>query len=77
MTRKKFSKLMERAADLPESALDELADIMIDMEARYYGVYATDEDERIALKRSQDDVGAGRFASEDDVKKVFRHFHRA
>jgi hypothetical protein len=77
MTKKKFNELIERAAGLPESALDELAQIMHDMEARYYGVYATDKDERAALKRSQDDVRAGRFANESDVERVLRHFHRA
>lgn len=77
MTRNKFNELMERASGLPESALDELADIMLDMEARYCGVYITDKDDRVALKRSQDDVSAGQFASESDVKRVFRHFHRA
>jgi hypothetical protein len=77
MTKKKFNELIERAADLPESALDELAQIMQDMEARYYGVYVTDKDERAALKRSQDDVRAGRFANASDVEKVLRHFHRA
>jgi hypothetical protein len=77
MTREKFNELMQRAAGLPESALDELADIMLDMEDRYCGVYITDKDERAALKRSEDDVRAGRFASDDDIKKIFRHFHRA
>jgi hypothetical protein len=77
MTKEKFNELMQRAAGLPESALDELADFILDMEDRYSGVYITNKDERAALKRSEHDVTAGRFASDDDIKKVFRHFHRA
>lgn len=77
MTKKKFDELMERAAGLPESALDELAEIMLDMEQRYHGVYVTDKDERAALKRSHEDMSARRFANKDDVERVFRHFHRA
>ena len=50
---------------------------MLGIEARYYGVYVTNKDDRAALKHSQDDIRHGRFASDDDIKKVFHRFHRA
>jgi hypothetical protein len=70
-------ELMERAAEWPEEAQVELVQSMEDIEARYCGVYITNKDDRAALKRSQDDVQHGRFASHDHAKKVFHRFHRA
>lgn len=77
MTKKQIHELMERAAEWPEEAQDELVRSMEDIEARYYGVYITNKDERAALKCSEDDIKHGRFALHDDVKKVFHRFHRA
>jgi hypothetical protein len=68
---------MQRAAEWPEDAQDELVRSMMDIEARYHGVYVTNKHERAALKRSEDDVRHGHLASDDDVKKVFHRFHRA
>jgi hypothetical protein len=70
-------ELIERAAEWPEEAKDELVQSMLGIEARYYGVYVTNKDDRAALKRSQDDMHHGRFASDDDIKTVFHRFHRA
>lgn len=72
-----IDELLERAAGLPEPARDELVQSMLDIEARYLGVYVTDQEERSALKRSQEDVRNGRLASDDDIKSVFRYFKRA
>jgi len=77
MTKSEIHELMERAAEWPEDAQDELVRSMKDIEARYNGVYITSKDDRAALKRSQNDMQYGRFASHDDIKKVFHKFHRA
>jgi hypothetical protein len=77
MTKNKLQEFVERAAEWPEDAQEELMQSMLDIEARYYGVYITNEEERAALKRSAEDVRHGRFATDDHVKKVFHHFHRA
>jgi hypothetical protein len=77
MTKDEMHELMERAAEWPEDAQDELVRSMMDIEARYHGVYITTKDERAALKRSEDDVRHKHFASDGDVKKVFHRFHRA
>jgi hypothetical protein len=77
MEKKDFQKLLERATELPDEAQNEIMQFMLDTEARYYGVYVTDKDERAALERSQDDVINGRFAADDHVRKVLRFFHRA
>jgi hypothetical protein len=72
-----LDELIERAADWPKEAREELVRSMQDIEARYHGVYITTKDDRVALKRSAEDVRQNRYASHDDVKKVFHHFHRA
>jgi len=70
-------EIVERAAEWPEQARDELEEAMLNVEARYYGVFITSKDDRAALKRSDQDVRANRFASESDIKRVFQHFNRA
>jgi hypothetical protein len=71
-----LNQLIERAADWPEEARQELVESMLDIEARYHGVYITTKDDRAALKKSGDDISAGRFAALDDVRKVFHRFRR-
>ncbi len=72
-----LSELIKRSADWPDEARQELVESMIDIEARYHGVFITTKEDRAALKQSEADVRENRFASHDDVKKVFHHFHRA
>jgi hypothetical protein len=77
MNKKESHELMERATKWTDDAQDELAESMLNIEARHCGVYVTDKDERAALKKSHDDVRNKRFATEHDIKRVFRAFHRA
>lgn len=77
MTKDEIRDLLVRAAEWPEDAQDELLRSMLDIEARYHGVYITSKEERAALKRSEDDMRHARYATHEDVKSVFRNFHRA
>lgn len=70
-------EIAQRAADWPEQAREELVESMLSIEARYYGVYITTQEDRVALKQSAEDVREGRFASYDDAEKVFHRFNRA
>jgi hypothetical protein len=70
-------ELTERASDWPQEAQHELVQSLLDIEARYQGVYVTTKDDRDALKRSEEDFRAGNFASNEEVRKVFHQFHRA
>jgi hypothetical protein len=72
-----LNELMERAAEWPEEARRELVESMQDIEARYHGVYITTKDDRAALKQSADDIRENRFATHDNVRKVFYRFHQA
>jgi hypothetical protein len=72
-----LSELIERAAEWPEEARQELVESMLDIEARYHGVYITTKEDRAALQQSANDIRDNRFASRDEVRKVFHRFHRA
>ena len=77
MAKEEITQLFQRAKAWPEDAQQELAQSMEGIEARYYGVHVVTREDRAALKRSEDDVKNGRFASEKDIKKVLLNFHRA
>jgi hypothetical protein len=70
-------EIVERVPEWPEQAREELVESMLSIEARYYGVYITTKEDRVALKKSAEDVHEGRFASNEDTKKVFHRFNRA
>jgi hypothetical protein len=70
-------EIVDRAAAWPEQAREELEESMLNVEARYYGVYVATKDDRAAIKRSADDMQQNRFASETDIKRVFHRFNRA
>jgi hypothetical protein len=69
--------IVDRAAEWPAQAREELEESMLSVEARYYGVYIATKDDRAALKQSAEDMRNNRFAPTTDVEKVYRHFHRA
>ena len=77
MTKDQFRALVERAADWPEEAQTELLQSMVQIEAKYGGVYHIDDDERAALERSAEDIRKGRFATDDAVEAVFSRFRNA
>jgi hypothetical protein len=80
MAKKDTDEIQEiagRAAEWPEQAREELVESMLSIEARYFGVYITTKDDRLALKKSADDIRHNRFAAEEDIKRVFHRFNRA
>ena len=76
MTKEQITVLLERAADWPEEAQAELVQAMLEIEAKYGGVYQLDEEERAALEHSAEDVKLGRFASDEEVAEVFARIRR-
>ena len=76
MTKEQITILLERAAGWPEEAQAELVQAMLEIEAKYGGVFQLDEEERAALDRSAEDVRLGRFATDDEVAEVFARIRR-
>jgi hypothetical protein len=73
---KQLKGILDRVGSWPKDAQEELIRSVTEIESRYTKVYHLDDDERAALKRSEDDVRHGRFPTSDGVEFVFDKFHR-
>ena len=76
MTKEQITNLLERAADWPEEAQSELVQAMLEIEAKYGGIYYVDDEERAALEQSAEDIRLGRFASDEEVAEIFARIRR-
>ena len=76
MTTDQIQALINRAAKLPAEAQAEIAQSISDIEAKYTQVYNLDDAERAEIAESDEDVRLGRFASPEEVAKVFSLFDR-
>jgi hypothetical protein len=65
-------KLLEQVESWPQEDQEELAEYAREIEARRTGVYRLSEDERAALAQSSEDVGAGRFATDEEIAAIFK-----
>lgn len=68
--------LMERAASWPEEAQAELVRFMIDTEAKHFGVYRLDDEDRTRIERSMAAARRGEFASDDEVAALFARYRK-
>jgi hypothetical protein len=69
LTRQEIASILDRIAELPPEAHDELIESVAQIEAKY-GVYRPNEEERAALDRSLEDVRRGRFASPEKIEGI-------
>lgn len=69
---KKLKDLMERAETWPETAQEELAAAMEEIETKHTGLYRLSEDERKGVERGLEDMRKGKFASDEKVAAIFR-----
>ena len=76
-TQQKVESLIKEVSELPEDAQEELVQSLVEMRAEHLGVYNVDDDERAALSRSAEDVRFGRFASDDEIERIFARYRRA
>ncbi len=74
MTINQLQELIERAAELPEAAQAEIAQSIVEIEAKYSRVYHFDDEDRAAIAQSDEDIRLSRFASEKEVEEVFGRF---
>jgi hypothetical protein len=75
-TTKSLTALMERAASWPEEAQAELVRFMIDIEAKHFGVYRLDDEDRARIERSLAAARRGEFASDDDIAALFARYRK-
>ena len=73
-TQERIESLIRQVTDLPEEAQAEVVQSLLDLRSQHLGVYQLDQEEREALSRSAEDVRLGRFASDEEIEKVFAHY---
>jgi hypothetical protein len=71
---KTLEALMERAASWPEEAQAELVRFMIDTEARHFGVYRLDDEDRARIEHSLAAAKRGEFATDEEVEALFGRY---
>jgi hypothetical protein len=71
---KALDALMERAASWPEEAQAELVRFMIDTEAKHFGIYRLDDEDRARIERSLAAARRGEFAADHEVEALFRRY---
>ena len=69
--------LIRQTAGLPDEAQAELVQSLVEMRSQHLGIYHLDDEERVALARSGDDMCRGRFASDDAVEETFARYRTA
>jgi hypothetical protein len=73
---KSLEALMERAAAWPDEAQAELVQFMIDTEARHFGVYRLDAEDRARIEESIAAARRGEFATDEEVAALFRRYRK-
>lgn len=73
-TQEKVASLIQQTVDLPEEAQADFVQTLLEMRFQNTGVYQLNDEEREALDRSEEDVRAGRFASEEEMEATFARY---
>lgn len=68
--------ILDRIADWPKEAQEELMQSIADIEARHMGVYRLSDDERAAVREGLAQAARGEFVPDDVVETYFSK-HRA
>lgn len=77
MKTKRLTDILERVETWPAHAQDELAEIVLDIEAGLKDVmYEATPDELEAIDRGLRDAAEGKFATNEEVEATFAKFRR-
>jgi hypothetical protein len=77
MTKDQLKAVLDRVLTWPPKAQEEAVASLQTIEEDFMGSHELSSSDREALARSAEDVRAGRFASDEKVKKAFDRFRRA
>jgi len=72
----KLKDILRRAEAWPVEAQDELVEIALEIEAQLGGTYDATPEELEAIDRGLRDAAEGRFATDEQVEKVFAKYRR-
>jgi hypothetical protein len=66
--------ILDRIADWPEDAQQEVMQSIVDIEKKHFGVYRLSEDERAAVLRGLEEMRERKFATDEQVEAVFNRY---
>jgi predicted transcriptional regulator len=66
--------ILDRIADWPEEAREELMQAIVDIEAKHLGVYRLSGDERAAVREGLAQAARGEFLPDDVVAEYFNKY---
>jgi predicted transcriptional regulator len=66
--------ILDRIADWPEEAQEELMQAIADIEAKHLGVYRLSDDERAAVREGLAQAARGEFVPDDVVAEYFNKY---
>jgi predicted transcriptional regulator len=66
--------ILDRIADWPEAAQDELMQAIVDIEAKHTGVYRLSDDERAVVREGLVQAARGEFVPDDVVAAYFNKY---
>jgi predicted transcriptional regulator len=73
---KAAESILDRIADWPKEAQEELMQSIVDIEARHLGVYRLSDDERAAVRKGMAQADRGEFVPDNVIEDYFNK-HRA
>jgi hypothetical protein len=77
MTKDQVKAVLDRVLTWPAEAQEEAVASLQTIEEEFMGSHELSSDDRDALARSAEDVRRGRFATDEEVRKVFDRYRRA
>jgi predicted transcriptional regulator len=63
--------ILDRIADWPEEAQEELMQAIVDIEAKHFGIYRLSDDERAAVREGLAQAERGEFVADEVVAAYF------
>jgi predicted transcriptional regulator len=74
MTKEQIKVVLDRVLTWPPEAQEEAVASLQTIEEEFMGFHELSSEDRAALERSAEDVRNGRFATDEDVKRVFDRY---
>jgi predicted transcriptional regulator len=66
--------ILDRIADWPEEAQQEVMQAVVDIEAKHFGVYRLSDDERTAVREGLAQAERGEFVPDNVVEAYFNKY---
>ena len=71
---KTAESILDRIADWPEEAKEELMQSIVDIEARHLGVYRLSDEERAGVLKGLEQADRGEFVPDEIMREYFNKY---